>query len=265
MTQQPHITEYPAQTVAGSAALAPQGSGAQAVGTQAPDHSSGHPERRTPLSVVPAHTRNRRVPFAIFCFVALVASLVAVLVLNVSVSSGQYLLVELNNKQASLAQKNEMLTQQVKNHVAPQNLASEAAELGMVSSPTFGTIDLNSMRITGNPEPAEESDGPDARVPAPNVSVIDPVPSAAGPSSDSTSSADSEGRESGSGEGASDNGQQEADGNESSSPQASGGTSSADGSSTSGSNDGVVPAPVQREPADLNGGSIPAPQQAGQE
>ncbi|WP_051299078.1 hypothetical protein [Arthrobacter castelli] len=266
MTQQPHITEHPGQTVAGSAALAPT-----PAGTHAPDHG-GHPERRTPLSVVPAGTRRRRVPFAVFCFVALVASLVGVLVLNVSVSSGQYQLVELNSKQASLQQKNEMLTQRVKNHVAPQNLASQAAELGMVSSPTFGTIDLNSMRIAGEPEPAEKSDGPDARVPAPDVSIIDQAPTASGPSSekpDSKPSGSSEGSDStsqdnGPDQGASDSGQSEADGNQSSNPQASGGSSS-DDSSNSGSDDGVVPAPVQRQPADLNGGTIPAPQQAGQE
>lgn len=240
MSQQPHSMEHPGQVVAGSTALA-----SNAAGAPAPDHVPAQsPERRTPLSVVPASTRRRRIPFAIFCFVSLVAALIGVLVLNVSVSSGQYLLVELNTKQAALAQKNEMLTQQVKNHVAPQNLSAKAAELGMVSSPTFGTIDLNSMRITGQPEPAEETDGPDARVPAPHVEIIDPAPSAAAPDP----SADSEGQESGAATGSgSDSGQNAA------------------AESDAGDDDSIVPAPVQREPADLNGGTIPAPQQAGQE
>lgn len=234
MSQQPHSMEYPGQAVAGSTALAPN-----AAGAAAPDHSPGHShERRTPLSVVPASERRRRVPFAIFCFVALVAALVGVLVLNVSVSSGQYLLVELNNKQASLQQKNEMLTQQVKNHVAPQNLSSEAAELGMVSSPTFGTVNLNTMDITGQPEPAEETDGPDARIPAPHVSIVDPAPAPAETPSDNGQAA------SGQGDGTTDGETAESD---------------------SGYDDSIVPAPVQREPAELNGGTIPAPQLAGQE
>ncbi|GAB3249611.1 hypothetical protein [Arthrobacter pigmenti] len=240
MSQQPHSMEHPGQVVAGSAALASNASGASA-----PDHAPGQtPERRTPLSVVPASTRRRRVPFAIFCFVSLVAALVGVLVLNVSVSSGQYLLVELNSKQASLTQKNEMLTQQVKNHVAPQNLSSQAAELGMVSSPTFGTIDLNSMSVTGQPEPAEETDGPDARIPAPNVEIVDPAPGTA--SADTSTDSQGQGSDAGTSSGSEDG-------------EAS--TAEADRSD----DDSIVPAPVQREPAELNGGTIPAPQQAGQE
>lgn len=252
MSQQPHSREYPDQAVVGSTALASNASGAAA-----PERTPGHsPERRTPLSVVPASTRRRRVPFAVFCFVSLAAALVGVLVLNVSVSSGQYLLVELNNKQAALTQKNEMLTQQVKNHVAPQNLSAEAAELGMVSSSTFGTVDLNSMSITGQPEPAEETDGPDARIPAPNVEIVDPGPAAA----PAETSSDSQGQESdSSAEGSSETGQATAGGQGTESSTDSGQDSAAE------SDDGVVPAPVQREPAELNGGTIPAPQQAGQE
>lgn len=127
--------------------------------------------RRTPLSVVPAGGTKRRIPFAIFSFVALVAALIAVLVLNISVSSTQYELVTLRDAQISLSQENQALTQQVENFEAPQNLAREAMELGMVASPGFGSIDVDSLKVTGNPEAAKEGSEPLALVSAPEVGV----------------------------------------------------------------------------------------------
>ena len=127
------------------------------------------PRRRTPLSVVPAVRRRRRAPVVIFCFIALILGLGAVLLLNISVSSGQYQLVQLQNERTELAQRNEALTQQLENHQAPQVLAAEAAELGMVTSSTFGSIDLQTLVVTGDPVPAEEVEALPALIPAPNV------------------------------------------------------------------------------------------------
>ncbi|WP_104054699.1 MULTISPECIES: hypothetical protein [unclassified Arthrobacter] len=127
------------------------------------------PRRRTPLSVVPAVRRRRRAPVVIFCFIALILGLGAVLLLNISVSSGQYQLVQLQNERTELAQRNEALTQQLENHQAPQVLAAEAAELGMVTSSTFGSIDLQTLAVTGDPVPAEEVEALPALIPAPNV------------------------------------------------------------------------------------------------
>ena len=127
------------------------------------------PRRRTPLSLVPAATRRRRTPFAVICFAALVLGLASVLLLNISVSSGQYELVQLQGQQAELAQRNEALTQEIENHQAPQVLAAAAGELGMVSSPTFGTIDLQSLTVTGSPEAAKEADPARSLIGAPSV------------------------------------------------------------------------------------------------
>ncbi len=89
---------------------------------------------RTPLSVVRSAPRKRRAPFVVMCFAMLALALMAVLVLNISVSSAQYQLVELRAKQSTLTKQNQDLTQQVQNFDAPQNLAAKATELGMVAS-----------------------------------------------------------------------------------------------------------------------------------
>ncbi|MCC3301902.1 hypothetical protein [Arthrobacter sp. zg-Y895] len=135
--------------------------------------------RRTPLSLVPAASRRKRAPFAVFCFAALVLGLASVLLLNISVSSGQYELVQLQSQKAELAQRNEALTQKIENHQAPQVLAASAADLGMVSSPSFGTIDLQTLAVTGSPEAAKEGEPAELLIGAPSVLTqpITPAPS----------------------------------------------------------------------------------------
>jgi hypothetical protein len=123
--------------------------------------------RRTPLSVVPTSPARKRVPFALFCFTVLVLALGSVLVLNISVSSGQYKLVELRNEQVSLAQANEKLTQQLENNQAPQNLAAKAADLGMVPSPSVGSINLGTQKVAGKPKAAEPGAAPELLVAQP--------------------------------------------------------------------------------------------------
>jgi hypothetical protein len=140
---------------------------------------------RTPLSVVPARAARRRVPFVVFSFVVLVAALVTVLILNISVSSAQYELVQLRGKQVALTQENEALVQRLEDVAAPQNLAAEATKLGMVASPTFGTIDVDSLKVTGSPEAAKEGSKPLALIAAPevvtaeDVQALQPAPPAA--------------------------------------------------------------------------------------
>ncbi len=124
---------------------------------------------RTPLSVVPARPSRRRIPFAVFSCALLVAALVAVLILNISVSSTQYELVQLRGQQVALSQENEALVQRLEDRGAPQNLAAAATKLGMVSSPTFGSIDLELGKVTGTPEPAKEGSAPEALIAAPEV------------------------------------------------------------------------------------------------
>jgi hypothetical protein len=136
-----------------------------------PDVQPGRERRRTPLSVVPAAPTRSRVPFAVFSMAALIAALIVVLMLNISVSSSQYKLVSLRGEEVALSEQNQALTQRLENLRAPQNLAAAAQELNMVASPTFGTVDVDSLAVTGSPEPAKESDAPPVLVPVPAVNV----------------------------------------------------------------------------------------------
>lgn len=133
---------------------------------------------RTPLSVVPARPARRRVPFAVFSLLLLGAALAAVLMLNISVSGTQYELVQLRNQQVALSQQNDALVLEIEGREAPQNLAAAATKLGMVSSPTFGTIDLESRKVTGTPEPAAEGPKPEVLISAPRLVTEQPAPAA---------------------------------------------------------------------------------------
>ncbi|NJC22079.1 hypothetical protein BJ994_001155 [Arthrobacter pigmenti] len=188
--------------------------------------------RRTPLSVVPARPTRGRVPFAVFSMLALVAALVVVLMLNISVSSSQYRLVSLRGEEVALAQENQALTQQLENLRAPQNLAVAAGELDMVASPTFGSIDIDSLTVTGSPEPAKESDAPPVLIPAPAVSTTNDAGTAPAPAEPAGAAGESEL------------------------------PAEAPPSSSEETPAGEAEAAAPTEPEPTGGGTIPAPQQA---
>jgi cell division protein FtsL len=148
-----------------------------------PESHPGAPGRRarTPLSIVRTAPRKRRAPFVVMCFGILALALIAVLVLNISVSSAQYQLVELRAQQTTLNKQNQDLTQQVQNYDAPQNLAAKATELGMVASTSKGQIDVSTLAVTGKAKPAVKGDAPAAVIAAPAVAGavnVVPAPSA---------------------------------------------------------------------------------------
>ena len=130
---------------------------------------SGNRKARTPLSVVRSVPRKRRAPFVVLCFAMLAVALMAVLVLNISVSTAQYQLVKLRSEQTRLTKQNQDLTQQVQNFEAPQNLAAKAAELGMVASTGKGQIDLSTLTVSGEAKPAVKGDSAGAVIAAPAV------------------------------------------------------------------------------------------------
>lgn len=134
---------------------------------------------RTPLSIVRSVPKKRRTPFVVMCFAMLALALVTVLVLNIQVSSAQYSLVSLKSTQSTLTKENQELTQQVQNFEAPQNLAAKATQLGMVASTVKGQIDLSTLTVTGKATPALAGASAGAVIPAPAVagqlSVVPPA------------------------------------------------------------------------------------------
>lgn len=154
------------------------GATAHALPGSAPGTGPGR-KARTPLSVVRSAPRKRRAPFVVLCFGLLAVALMAVLVLNISVSTAQYQLVQLRGQQSTLTKQNQDLTQQVQNFDAPQNLAAKATELGMVGSTVKGQIDLSTLTVSGKAKPAVKGAAPGAVIAAPAVagqlSVVPPA------------------------------------------------------------------------------------------
>lgn len=148
----------------------PAASGSSAASRNLPAGAKGEGRKsRTPLSVVRSVPRKRRAPFVVLCFAMLAVALIAVLVLNISVSTAQYQLVELRAKQSTLTKQNQDLTQQVQNFEAPQNLAAKAKDLGMVASTVKGQIDLSTLSVTGKATPAVKGGSEGAVIPPPAV------------------------------------------------------------------------------------------------
>lgn len=166
----------------------------------------------------------------VLCFVAMAAALLTVLVLNISVSTAQYQLVQLKAQAATLNKENQDLTQKKQNFEAPQNLAAKATELGMVPSTVKGQIDLNTMTVTGKATPAVKGDSPGAVLAPPAVGgVLDVVPSVT-----------------------------TKDPLENLKPV----TPAAPAASAAQATASAAPAsPAAKPPVDLHGGSVPAPQQ----
>jgi cell division protein FtsL len=148
---------------------AASGSAARPLPAGAP---GGGRKARTPLSVVRSAPRKRRAPFVVMCFALLAVALLAVLVLNISVSTAQYQLVELRSKQSTLTKQNQDLTQQVQSYEAPQNLAAKASDLGMVASTVKGQIDLSTLAVTGKATPAVKGGAAGAVIPAPAIAGL---------------------------------------------------------------------------------------------
>lgn len=134
----------------------------------APAGSQSAQERsRTPLAVVPAPVRRTGRGFIALCVGILAIALLAVLVVNISVSNRQYEMVGLKNEQLDLTQSNELLRQQVEHLEAPQNLAAEADRLGMVKPGDIAAVDLATGQVTGAATSAEGEDRPTGLIAAP--------------------------------------------------------------------------------------------------
>lgn len=115
------------------------------------------PRRRKPLSVQPVVRRRRRLSLVIATVLGVFVTLAAVLLLNISMSSNQYDLVQLRDQQRTLSEENQKTSQEIEYHQAPQNLAIRASQLGMVSASGQAQLDLKNSSVSGTPAPAEKA------------------------------------------------------------------------------------------------------------
>ena len=143
---------------------------------------------RTPLSLVVSSPKRSSSSLVVILFMVVVAALSVVLVMSISVSKGQYELVGLKNQQSDLIKANQTLEQGIAAKQAPQELVAHAAALGMVPAASTGQIDVRTKTVSGSPQPASaDTIGlvsiPPALVDKP-VPVVPVVPEAEAPAAE---------------------------------------------------------------------------------
>lgn len=139
----------------------PQTQGATALSYAPEPIPASRPEeskakRRTTLSVVPAFSAKRKFPMLVTILLMIMASAVAVLLINIFIANGQYSLVSLKGQERALTQENEALHQQAQYLEAPQVIAEKATKLGMVKPGTPAAVDLDTGKVTGEATPAKK-------------------------------------------------------------------------------------------------------------
>ena len=115
----------------------------------------GRPTTRPiPLLVVgaPAHARSRA-GLVIGCLALLGVGLLGLLVLNVSLEKGAYVLRQQQSDANRLMAEKQNLQEQLAALEAPQSLARRAGDLGMVTAPNVAFLRTSDSRILGVPAP----------------------------------------------------------------------------------------------------------------
>ncbi|ALO67427.1 hypothetical protein AS189_14185 [Arthrobacter alpinus] len=132
---------------------------------------------RAALSLVVSTPRGGRSSLAVTLLLMVALALGVVLVMSISVSKGQYELVDLKSQQSELIKANQSMEQEIAAKQAPQELAAQAAALGMVPAGVTGQIDVRTKSVSGSPLPASADTKGLVNIPA---AVIDtpqaPVP-----------------------------------------------------------------------------------------
>ena len=129
------------------------------------------PARRPALRVVtPVPSRAPRAPFVLFSMLLVGAGLVGLLVLNTVVAQDAFTLHDLDRETAALAEREQLLREEVAALEAPAAVADRASELGLVSAgdPVFVTAD---GRVLGNPVAATAPPPPPPPAPSPTASA----------------------------------------------------------------------------------------------
>jgi uncharacterized membrane protein len=129
------------------------------------------------------------------CLAVLVVGLVGLLLLNVNLERGAYLLREQQSRSDQLREQRQALREQLQQLAAPQRLAARATELGMVPAPNAAFQTTSGKRL-GVATPAEKPPSPTvSKSPrSATSSGTSAQPSAAGRTASGTRSADAAAR-----------------------------------------------------------------------
>jgi hypothetical protein len=115
----------------------------------------------------PAHTRSRA-GLVFGCIALLGGGLVALLLLNVSLERGSYVLQDEQTQQTRLQDQAQALREQLAALQSPENLAAQATKLGMVPNPNAAFLRASDGRVLGVP----------TRAVAPKPPTVTPAPGA---------------------------------------------------------------------------------------
>ena len=125
-----------------------------AAGRPAP-RQAPRPRSGPRLEVVEGSARpGHRVPVAVFCAVVMLATLMAVLMLNIALSRGSYESHELTQRRTALVEQEQALREELAAAAAPGALADRARALGMVPGGEPGVVRLSDGTLSGEPAPA---------------------------------------------------------------------------------------------------------------
>jgi hypothetical protein len=134
-----------------SPAAAPATAPARGLRRQQPVRRAATP--RLKVVAAPPSARSR-LPFSAACVGLLGMTLVALLMLNISLSRGAYQVHELELQRALLAEQQQALSGQLAHEASPGRLAERAAGLGMVPNPHPAFVRLSDGAVLGTPTPA---------------------------------------------------------------------------------------------------------------
>lgn len=154
---------------------------AEHVLTSQPEKNTSHgnvdaTNRREQLKVISGQIKSAPVGYSIFVLSIPVIALLIVLIVNIVVSNRQYDMVELSSQLTKITQSNEALAQQLSQKAAPQAVAQQASEMGMVLPGATASIDLASGKILGTATAAEADNVPTSFVAKPTVRSSTGIP-----------------------------------------------------------------------------------------
>ncbi|GGI35035.1 hypothetical protein GCM10010988_01910 [Cnuibacter physcomitrellae] len=120
--------------------------------------ADGRPATPRPrFTIVPSRAQRRRRPkiaYAAVVIAGVLAIVIAQLTLSVGLSQGAYEIESLQSSQKELDRTNQTLSEQMDKLSSPQNLASQAETLGMVSNSAPVYLRLSDGAVLGSPAPA---------------------------------------------------------------------------------------------------------------
>ena len=133
--------------------------------------------------VAPTPVPAPRAPFVLLLGALLTAGLAGLLFLHTALAEGSFRLHDLQNRSATLADREQALEQEVARAASPLRLAARAESLGMVRSVNPAFIRLADGKVLGRPRPGAAPTPPlpspsptTARTTAPGAEVTDVPP-----------------------------------------------------------------------------------------